>query len=69
MKCKIKDCQEQANPPFEACDTTHGVMLKAARHSLQLMMSAKLRADGLMQWRHYFYGQPTIDDAIYYSNL
>jgi hypothetical protein len=44
VKCKIKDCQEQANLPFEACDTTHGMMLKAARHSLQLMMSAKLRA-------------------------
>lgn len=68
MKCKIKDCNEQANLPFEACDSTHGMMLKAARHSLQLMCTARLRDDGLLQWKWYFYGQPTIEDAIYYAN-
>jgi len=40
MKCKILDCQKEANGNFECCSNMHGTILAMARKEIPLNFSA-----------------------------
>lgn len=69
MKCPIIGCNEDPAPGYECCSSLHGMMLRVARESVNQVLSANTRPWGLMQWKEYFYGEPTVADYEYYSNI
>lgn len=40
MKCKLYECEDEANPPFKFCSGTHGYIFKNRQAEMDLWFNA-----------------------------
>lgn len=65
MKCRLKDCELEAQPYYACCSSIHGLMYNAAVDTLRDISMVNSRF-GLNQWYWYFEKPPTVEDYIHY---
>lgn len=66
MKCKLLNCEEEAQSGFQCCTSLHGLMYKVAKENIKEILSANTRKEALRNWNWYF-DKPTVEDYEYYA--
>ncbi len=70
MKCKIFECDNEAQGNYPCCDSKHGMMLNVIRDEIRRMQDPTMRLSVYKwaDWKWFIGDYPTIKQLEYYGN-